>query len=348
MPTRSVQPFFHSHQVGNAFALGATPYNSRVESQELGWSDDNNAELVGAAPKNYQMVAFRPGFPLQASELNEIQEHMMLQMTLHTTMMHNWITSGPGPIWSGHDAGSAGYEGGTQWNSIDSPQSGIGLGGGIDQTNPDGAAIHTPQYAVSAPGWMGSCPLYPFGGPYSNSGLNGGPNGRMVSVTQAGQNITISVHSGWWLMEPRYTDQLESNPPDLTGVSGLKHWVFLDTVQDGLPQWQQTINVADQQADDIVIGLNVGTDYYSCCPEADGTPELPCDPNLGDNSAVPNGDPVSCGAGRFGVYATGVDSVNLSAVGSEQEKQKLSLFCKVNPQEKTVRYMNNLLLYKWS
>lgn len=347
MAQRSVQPFFHSHANGSAFALGGGPYNSRVESQELGWSDDNTSGLVGASPKNYQMIAFRPGFPLQASELNEIQEHMMLQMTLHTTMMHNWITSGPGPLWSGHDADSAGYEGGEQWDTLDSPQSGIGLGGGIDQTNPDGPAIHTPQYAVSAPGWMGSCPLYPFGGPYSRSSYNGGPDGRMVSVTKAGQNITISVHSGWWLMEPKWTDEQDENI-DLTGVSGLKHWVFLDTVEDGLPRWQKTINVSGQQAEDIVIGLDVATDYYSCCPEIESTPELPCDPGLGDNSQFPDGDTVSCGASRFSVYATGVDSVNLADIGSVDAKQRLSLFCKVNPQEKTVRYMNNLLLYKWS
>ena len=199
---------------------------------------------------------------------------------------------------------------------------------------------------MSAPGWMGSCPLYPFGGPYSNSGFNGGPDGRMVSVTQAGQNITVSVHSGWWLMEPRWIDG--DSGIDLTGVSGLKHWVFLDTVDNNLPQWQQTINVANQQAEDIVIGLNVATDYYSCCPEVESTPELPCDPALGDNSQFPDGDTVSCGASRFSVYATGVDSVDLSSAGSEDEKQELSLFCKINPQEKTVRYMNNLLLYKWS
>tara|TARA_Y100001973_G_C5206866_1_gene342079 strand:+ start:2449 stop:3492 length:1044 start_codon:yes stop_codon:yes gene_type:complete len=347
MPTRSVKPFSHSHADGSAFPLGATPYNSRVESQELAWSDDNSSGLVGAAPKNYQMIAFRPGFPLQASELNEIQEHMMLQMTLHTTMMHNWITSGPGPLWAGFESASAGYEGGTEWDITNSPQSGIGLGGGINPTDPSGPAIHTPKYAISAPGWMGACPLYPFNGPYSTSALNGfGTDGKMVNVTQSGQNITISVYSGWWLVEARWLDN--DADADLTGVSGLKHWIFLDTVEDGRPQWQQTINVANQQSEDIVVGLNVSTDYYSCCPNEASTPELPCDPELGDNAQVPDGDAVSCGASRYSVNTTGVSSVNLANADATEEKQKLSLFCKVNPQEKTVRYMNNLLLYKWS
>lgn len=272
----------------------------------------------------------------------------MLQMTLHTTMMHNWITSGPGPQWAGFDQDSPGYQGGESWDTLDSPQSGIGLGGGIDQSNPDGPAIHTPQYAVSAPGWMGACPLYPFGGPYSESTLNGGPNGRMVSVTQTGQTITVSVHAGWWLVEPRWSKVDAESDVDLTGVSGLKHWIFLNPTDEGLTQWQQTINVSNQQEEDIVIGLNVATDYYSCCPEGEGTPELPCDPGLGDNSQFPDGDTVSCGASRFSVYATGVDSVNLADANSRNDKQQISAFCKVNPQEKTVRYMNNLLLYKWS
>jgi hypothetical protein len=59
------------------FPLTALPFNSRVESQL-------NSE------KNYYAVAFKPGFPLQAAELNEMQEIFYMQQTLTQTMFANW------------------------------------------------------------------------------------------------------------------------------------------------------------------------------------------------------------------------------------------------------------------
>ena len=68
------------------------PYNSRVAT--------NNGE--------YQLVAFRPGYPLQASELNEIQEQIYLQQSLTAMMWANWCTfkvastpDSTGPGWAG-------------------------------------------------------------------------------------------------------------------------------------------------------------------------------------------------------------------------------------------------------
>ena len=53
--------------------LTATPFKSRVES---------NLNFA----KNYYAVAFKPGFPLQASELNEIQEIFYVQQTLNNQL----------------------------------------------------------------------------------------------------------------------------------------------------------------------------------------------------------------------------------------------------------------------
>lgn len=61
------------------FPLSVNPYRSRIEEQ------------INSA-KNYVMVAFKPGFPLQASELNEIQEIFYVQQTLTQTMFANWHT----------------------------------------------------------------------------------------------------------------------------------------------------------------------------------------------------------------------------------------------------------------
>jgi hypothetical protein len=65
--------------------LSEFPYNSRVEATEF------QTTLGGVSPsKNYVMVAFRPGFPLQASELNEMQEISNVNSSLTTSMMHYW------------------------------------------------------------------------------------------------------------------------------------------------------------------------------------------------------------------------------------------------------------------
>lgn len=59
------------------FPLKITPFGSRVESQL-------------DSTKNYYFLAFKPGFPLQAAELNEMQEIFYLQQTLTQTMFANW------------------------------------------------------------------------------------------------------------------------------------------------------------------------------------------------------------------------------------------------------------------
>ena len=89
---------------GQRTPLSVEPYYSRVASQEL-----------VATPKNYVMTGFRPGYALQASELNELQERFFLNQTLTTTMLSNWgqaMGSGGnyyGPGWGSGDAeGSVG------------------------------------------------------------------------------------------------------------------------------------------------------------------------------------------------------------------------------------------------
>jgi hypothetical protein len=57
--------------------LKQNPFRSRSESQM-------------DAAKNYFAVGFKPGFPLQASELNELQENFYIQQTLTQTMFANW------------------------------------------------------------------------------------------------------------------------------------------------------------------------------------------------------------------------------------------------------------------
>lgn len=80
------------------FLLNQYPYLSRVGKQ-----------IEDA--KNYYAVAFKPGYALQASELNEMQELQYIQQTLTQTMISNWCTQAiindatgtptTGPGWDG-------------------------------------------------------------------------------------------------------------------------------------------------------------------------------------------------------------------------------------------------------
>lgn len=72
--------------------LNNFPYNSRV----------------AVDPTKYQMVAFKPGYPLQNSELNEIQDMIYIQQSLTAMMWSNWCTykvatsvNSTGPGWEG-------------------------------------------------------------------------------------------------------------------------------------------------------------------------------------------------------------------------------------------------------
>lgn len=60
------------------FPLTTNPFRSRVEAQT-------------EQAKNYYAIAFKPGYPLQASELNEIQEIFYVQQTLTQEMISAWM-----------------------------------------------------------------------------------------------------------------------------------------------------------------------------------------------------------------------------------------------------------------
>jgi hypothetical protein len=69
----------------NSFPLSISPYKSRISGLLF-------PGLAGDAAKNYPYVAFKPGFPLQASELNEVQEMLMTQTNLNTTFLARFFS----------------------------------------------------------------------------------------------------------------------------------------------------------------------------------------------------------------------------------------------------------------
>jgi hypothetical protein len=70
--------------------LADLPYNSRITSE------------YGSENKNYYMLAFNPGYALQASELNEMQELFYMNQNLTVRMNKNWNIAGlQSPYWEG-------------------------------------------------------------------------------------------------------------------------------------------------------------------------------------------------------------------------------------------------------
>lgn len=78
----------------DSLPLKVKPYYSRVSDQT----------------ENYPLVAFTPGYALQASELNEVQENFFIQQSLSMGMFANWPLNGTNltgtgnlqyPMWSG-------------------------------------------------------------------------------------------------------------------------------------------------------------------------------------------------------------------------------------------------------
>lgn len=52
-------------------------------------------------PVNYIMSGYKPGYALQASELNELQEQFFLQQTLTNRCLFNWVSNNKTPFGNG-------------------------------------------------------------------------------------------------------------------------------------------------------------------------------------------------------------------------------------------------------
>jgi hypothetical protein len=205
----SIEPFGP-----DTFYLNQDPYFSRVNSHE---------NTVPA--NNYVMVAYKPGQPLQAAEINEIQDHFYRMSSLTTQMQHNWL-GGPGLMWDSD------WDGGTD-GLIHEDAVGIGQDDGT-------------HLVVHGPGWSGTTPLYPF----NNPSLTSNSNTSLVTVG-IGNSITVTCKRGWYLVES-----------PLGYFKGLKVWMYLndDLSKDGLPTnggeyyvgFEINVSHVDSSADDTL------------------------------------------------------------------------------------------------
>ena len=167
----------------NTFVLREQPYLSRIDQHE------NNVTA-----NNYVMIAYKPGQPLQAAELNEIQENFYRMNSLTQTMNYNWL-GGPGVVWD-KDYGTG---------STIIPDNTVGVG------EDDGSTL-----TVHGPGWAGATPLYPFRDPHASDPSSAGT--EMVEAIVSDTGINFTFKSGWYLVESA----------DEQNLQGLKIWVHLN------------------------------------------------------------------------------------------------------------------------
>ena len=298
MANKNTQPIYNGASPDGSFPLSPSPYYSRTEDKNVIFDE---GEFATTTQNNYQFVAFRPGFSLQASELNEMQENLQLQMTLSIAMMHNWITTNSSFLWNGWNNDAPSSEGGathTPDYTDFPPASGVGVGGGQPGQEWSYAVGTSEGYSVSGPGWRGATPLYPFKSPYVRSDADG--DGSLVSITPDGDKYKVVFNPGWWLVEVR--DEWDGTSVQPTGVSGLKHWVHLSTPVEILG-----LDISKKYT---VVGLDVSSNYIKCCSD-----EASCDSELADNaSGYPN--PQSCGADRYGLSINGAAYAESNANGT--------------------------------
>ncbi len=133
----------------------------------------------------------------------------------------------------------------------------------------------------------------------------------------------------------------------------MKHWIYIDeSLEVGIIPLPAGQNLKDVE---IPVGIVLQSEYHHCC-DNDDDPTHPCNPELADNSAGFY-NPVGCGASRYRVSAIGANVVSnanwptedgggFNSAGQD-EYNKLSLVCTINPLQKTVRYMNNIILFTW-
>ena len=336
----NIQPLYKGGWPDGSFPLTPKPYYSRTEDKNVNF-DDNALDEKG----NYKSIAFRPGFSLQASELNEIQENFQLQMSLTISMMHNWITSGAGYLWRPWESHSPGGEGGAWDGDFPSvPETGIGIGGVA-------GGGHQQDLVVSGPGWRGATPLYPYYSPYQ-----GGGSGKSVQYkSHNSTSVTIVFNPGWWLVENKgHWNGSDDSTPMPENVSGLKHRIYL--------KYQIEYDVpTDEGTRYITVGLNLITDYVEC---GTGSGQ---DEELADNATgIPNS--ASCGASRYSVNFLGDiqegDGASHMAIPDNEDtwqspnhpdfahRENMNPVCVVdtgspgNSQLSQIRYMNNLLIHK--
>jgi hypothetical protein len=213
--------------LGSIFPLSGNPY----------WSRTTIAEIQTAPAKNYFLMAFKPGLPLQASELNEMQEVACMQNTLTSTMMASW------PIYLASHTGSnpiygPGWNGTTplypQFDDENTTTNMVGISAGISAGSPinrilvkkgwylmtikSSALKHwiylNNDYAVDVPSdnnytyYLGFTASYDTVKPSEDPALYDNSSGTtiIVGAPAGADRITVNISAPFWTIDKNTAD----------------------------------------------------------------------------------------------------------------------------------------------
>ena len=279
--------------------LSVAPYNSIVLPHQLD---------AFADAKNYKYVAFRPGYPLQAAELNEIQEYFYLEQSLFAFMVNAWGAfsgepfSGSGDEETGRRYAGPGWAGATPvspYNNIEFSQISFDGAGGI--------VIDPLNY----PAFFNDIP-------------------DLVDVVDLGDALRITFNDGFYFSEIKTGTQVDN---------GFKYMVYLNSSLGAY-----TVTIPKRESGVTNVGLTMVQRYVK--PTTMTNPEQGADSTLNDNSSGFYND-VAAGAARveisfqqIGVHdPDGVDGLSLFS------PSQVADVLYIDHGESEVRYMNGLPVF---
>jgi len=178
--------------------------------------------------------------------------------------------------------------------------------------------------AVSAPGWIGTTPLHPFESPYSTGAFS-----TLVDVSVANNLTTVNIQfrKGWYLGEI-VGDENADGTGDNEDITGLKYWIYLNA-EEGESRFSLA-NIPLNNPDTIYVGLKITRSTINATE----------DNGLYDDSGG-NGSPST---GILGANRIKYNFELADYAPTLDESVEISKVLKINSEERTIRYMNNLLI----
>ena len=214
--TRPILPFSIGTEEPK-LPLSPPPYNDRTVIHEL----DTSTEA-----SNYKYRAFRPGYPLQAAELSEVQTYLYMEQTLFAFMVNAWGAFSGEPFAGSPDEGTDRRYAGPGWS-------------GTTPVSP----YNNVQYVSLSTTGAGATVLDPLNYPAL---FNDIPD--LVRVVDNGDSLTVTFKEGYYFSEIK------------TGVSqvdnGFKYMIYLNDFSGAY-----TLTIPKEESGVTTVGFTMSQKY---------------------------------------------------------------------------------------
>ena len=293
---RPILPFSISNEEPKT-PLSPPPYNDRVVFHQLDPFD---------VAKNYKYVAFRPGYPLQAAELNEIQTYYYYEQTLFAFMVNAWGAFSGAPFEGSGDEGTDIRYAGPGW----------------DGTTPV-SPYNNIQYAELAVSATGVSVLDPISFPAL---FNDIPD--LVEATDNVDSIRVKFKPGHYFAKIKTGTEVDN---------GFKYMVALNDGLDDL----YTLDIPKEETGKVFVGFTMSQKYIQPTTVADQDENG--DSTLNDNSSGFYND-VAAGAARVRIQFNQIAAYGDGAVALFPASA-VSPVLYIDHDLNEVRYMNGVPVY---